>query len=271
MGMMRRVYEFVREYAAGVKKYNISAFSASTAFFFFLSLVPMLIMVCTIIPYTPLTEAHLVEAVRELVPEQVEVLAISLIANVYEKSAGILSVAIVATLWSAGKGVMALMQGLNAVNGVEEHRNYFVVRLVASFYTLVMLAVMILSLFLMVFGEQMVVLLLYRVPALEAVVSIAMNFRFLFVWAVLSLLFAGIYAYVPDEKKKFKDQIPGAVFAAVGWSIFFWFFSAYLNFWNSYGIYGSLSIIVIVLLWMYFCMYIMMIGAYLNKFFWNIS
>ncbi len=60
---------------------------------------------------------------------------------------------------------------------------------------------------------------------------------------------------------------PGAVFAAVVWSVFSWGFSIYVTYGNSYGIYGSLSIIIIVLLWMYFCMYIIMIGAYMNRYF----
>ncbi len=269
MNSIGNLIKQIMDFSAQLKKRNISAHAASSAFFFFLSLVPMLIMVCTIIPYTPLTRQNLVEAVCALLPEQVHTLAVDLIANVYEKSAGVLSLAIVATLWSAGKGLMALMGGLNAVNEVEEKRNYFYVRMVASFYTLVMLVVVILSLFLMVFGEHIVLLVLYRVPALRTAISMAMNFRFILVWILLSLLFAGIFAYVPDEKRKFRDQIPGAVFAAVGWSIFSWFFSAYLNYWNSYGIYGSLSIIVIVLLWMYFCMYLLLIGACMNKDFWK--
>ena len=84
---------------------------------------------------------------------------------------------------------------------------------------------------------------------------------------VLTVLFAAIYAYVPDERLKFKEQIPGAAFAAVVWSVFSWVFSIYINYSNSYGIYGSLSIIIIILLWMYFCMYIIMVGAYLNCYF----
>ena len=40
-----------------------------------------------------------------------------------------------------------------------------------------------------------------------------------------------------------------------------------MDYGNSYGIYGSLSIIIIVLLWLYFCMYIIMVGAYLNRYF----
>lgn len=265
--MIIRLFLMVQDFSARMKKQNISTFAASTAFFFFLSIVPMLIMICTIIPYTPLTEENLVEAVTDLTPDQIDPLAESLISDVYDKSAGILSVAIIATIWSAAKGVMALMKGLNAINGVEEERNYFVVRVIASFYTVVMLVVVILSLFVMVFGDQLVTLALHRVPQLESLVSFIMNFRFLFVWAVLSLLFAAIYAYVPDKKRNIKEQVPGAVFAAVVWSVFSWGFSIYVTYSNSYGIYGSLSIIIIVLLWMYFCMYIIMVGACLNRYF----
>lgn len=265
--MILKLVLILRDFSVKMKKKNISSFAASTAFFFFLSVVPMLIMICTIIPYTPLTEEDLVEAVTDLTPDQADPLVESLISEVYDKSAGILSVAIVATVWSAAKGVMALMRGLNAINGVEEERNYFLVRVIASFYTVVMLVVVILSLFVMVFGDQLVTLALHRLPQLQTLVSFAMNFRFLLVWAVLSVLFAAVYAYVPDRKRHFKEQIPGAVFSAVVWSIFSWGFSIYLNYNNSYGIYGSLSIIIIVLLWMYFCMYIILVGAYLNRYF----
>jgi len=259
------------DFSRQMNKKNINDFAASTAFFFFLSIVPLLIMICTIIPYTPLTEENLVELVTEVLPDQVAPVAEGLIADVYSKSAGILSIAIIATLWSASKGVMALMRGLNAVNDVEEQRNFLFVRMIASFYTIVMLLVVILSLFVMVFGEQLVTLLLHRVPRLQQVVSFAMNFRFLLIWAVLTVLFAAVYAYVPNKKLRFKEQIPGAVFAAVVWSIFSWGFSSYVTYGNSYGIYGSLSVIIIVLLWMYFCMYIIMIGAYLNRYFESVN
>ncbi len=269
--MVLRLFRMLLDLSQQMKKKDINTYAASTAFFFFLSVVPMLIMICTIIPYTPLTEENLVELVTDLLPDQVDPLAESLISEVYDKSAGILSVAIFATIWSAAKGVMALMRGLNVVNGVEEQRNYFVVRIIASFYTIVMLVVVILSLFVMVFGDQLVAVALHRVPQLQTVVSFVMNFRFLFVWAVLSVLFAAVYAYVPDKKLVFKEQIPGAVFSAVVWSVFSWAFSYYLTYGDTYGIYGNLSIIIIVLLWMYFCMYIIMIGAYLNRYFESVN
>ncbi len=267
INVFHKLYIISLDFATQMKKQNISAFAANTAFFLFLSLVPMLIMVCTIIPYTPLTEENLVNLVMDLTPDMMDPLVKGLIAEVYEKSAGILSIAVVATVWSAGKGVLALMRGLNAINGVEEERNYLAVRMVASFYTVVMLVALILSLFIMVFGNQLVSFALHRIPQLQVIVSFLMHFRFLFGLVVLILLFAMIYAFVPDKKLRFREQIPGAVFSAVVWSVFSWGFSVYVGSTGSFSIYGSLSIIIIVMLWLYFCMYIIMIGAYLNRYF----
>lgn len=266
-GAMKKKITFLQDLSQQMKRQNISVYAASTAFFLFLSMVPMLIMICTIIPFTPLTEENLVTAVLELTPDIMDPVAENLISEVYDKSAGVLSLAVIATIWSAGKGVLALMRGLNAINGVEEDRNYLYVRVMASFYTLVMLLVLILSLFIMVFGNKLVELALYRFPGLQDVVSFLMHFRFILVWVILTVIFCAIYAFVPNEKKRLGDQVPGAAFSAVVWSVFSWGFSIYVERTESYSIYGSLALIVIVMVWLYFCMYIIMVGAWLNRYF----
>lgn len=265
--MLREGFMLINDFSEEMRAKNINAFAASIAFFIFLSLVPMLVLICTIIPYTPLTEKNLMTAVAEIIPEVMNPLAQSLIAEVYDKSAGILSIAAVATLWTAGKGVMALIQGLNAINGVEEKRNYLVVRTVSSLYTLLMLVAVLLSLFVMVFGNKLVTVALRRVPTLQVVAAAVMRFRFLFGWGLLTLAFMAVYAFLPNKKLRFKEQLPGAAFAAVVWSTFSWGFSIYVGVSNSYSIYGSLSLIVIVMLWMYFCMYIILVGACVNQYF----
>jgi membrane protein len=257
--MLKRLCKIWRDFSDKMKKKNIAAYAASTAFFFFLSLVPMLMVVCTILPYTPLTEENLVAVVMEVTPEAMHSLVTELIEEVYQKSAGALSLAIIATIWSSSKGVLALMRGLNAINDdVGKEKNFVAVRVKASLYTVVMLLAMILSL---------VELILHEVPQLQMLASLYMEFRFLWVWAVLTLIFAAVYAYVPDKKRRFKEQIPGANFSAVVWSVFSWGFSMYVNRSGAYSIYGSLSIIVIAMIWIYCCMYIIMIGAYLNQYF----
>lgn len=265
--MIRRTYEVVREFAIQMKKQEISAHAASTAFFLFLSLVPMLVVLCAIIPYTSLTEAHLVNLVTELTPEIAAPMIAELIGEVYERTKGVLPIAVIATIWSAAKGVMALMSGLNAINDVEEKRNYFVVRTVASFYTMIMLVVMILSLSLMVFGNRLVALTMYKIPKIQGVMDFLVNFRFVFVWVILTVLFGMIYTYIPNKKLKFGEQLFGAMFSAILWSVFSWIFSVYVDLGFAGSVYGSMTIIVLVMLWMYFCMYIILVGAYLNRYF----
>ena len=158
--MIGKLWRILTDFGRKLGKQNISAFSASTAFFFFLSLVPMLIMICTVIPYTPLTRENLLMAAGGFVPEKIYPLVEGLIYEVYEKSSGVLSVAAIVTLWTAGKGMLALMRGLNAVGDMEETRNYFLVRLIASFYTAIMLVMVLASLLVMVFGNRLVDMLL---------------------------------------------------------------------------------------------------------------
>ena len=66
---MQKGYQIWKEFSDRMKEKNISAHAASSAFFLFLSLVPMLALLCMIIPYTPLTEANLTAAITELVPD----------------------------------------------------------------------------------------------------------------------------------------------------------------------------------------------------------
>ncbi|MBQ7955358.1 MAG: YihY/virulence factor BrkB family protein [Lachnospiraceae bacterium] len=265
--MFRKIYIVIRDFASQMKKKNISAFSAGTAFFFFLSLAPMLILICTIIPYTPLTEESLIKAIMSVTPQAMNNVVINMVADVYEKSAKVLSVAAVATFWSAGKGVLALMRGLNAINDVEEERNYFYVRMVASFYTVVMLVGMVLSLLIMVFGNVLIHTLLRSVPQLQVLFEVMVPLRYLLVWLVLTVLFTGVYTYVPNKKMVFREQIPGAMFSAVAWSLFSWGFSLYVDAPGTFSTYGSMAIIIVIMLWLYFCMYIIMIGAHLNLYF----
>ena len=263
--MVHKIWKTGMAIKENVLKNHISSFAASTAFFLFLSLVPMIILICTIIPYTPLTEEILTKSITDFLPDKMEPLLLVILSEIYEKSAGILSVAALLTLWSAGKGMMALMRGLNEINGTEEKRNYFVTRLIASFYTLALLAVVVVSLLLSVFGNVVVQTIRGRLPQTEGVFAFFMSFRFFIVWVFMVVLFTAIYAYVPDKKLKFRKQIYGAMFSAVMWTVLSWGFSLYVEI-GGFSIYGSLSIIVLIMLFLYLCMYMTLIGAQINQY-----
>lgn len=265
--MIRKIYVITREFTSQINRDNVSAYAASTAFFIFLSLIPILVLICSIIPYTSLTEVDLETALIEITPAAMDMFVVSLVKDLYARTPTLISVSAVFTVWSAGKGVLALIRGLNAVNGVVDNSNYFLLRVRASVYTLIMLIATILSLVIMVFGNILVGLLLKDFPRTQLIFQAVVHFRFLFVWLILTVIFALLYTWIPNKKLKLKMQIPGALFAAVAWSAFSWGFSIYVEHFNGFSMYGSLTTIIIIMLWLYFCMYIIMIGANLNRFF----
>lgn len=264
--MWKKLYEVIRNFIRQAARDNVSAHAAGTAFFVFLSLIPLLMLICAILPYTPITEGMLMQFAVNLTPQPANALIIYLIEEVYDRSAGVLSIAAVITVWTAAKGMLALMRGLNAVNGVTEHRNYFLLRIEASFYTILMLAGTVLTLVILVFGNKLVEIFFRDFPKLYVAAQYLLPFRFLPIWLLLTLLFAAIYTFVPRIKTKLRFQIPGALFAAVAWSVFSWGFSLYIDFFDGFGMYGNLTTVIIIMLWLYFCMYILLIGANINRY-----
>ena len=267
MRTLYRLYYIFRDFNWQMTKKNIAAYAASTAFFLFLSMIPLLMALCAILPYTALTEGNLINAIMRFTPDAMDGMVISVVSDVYDRSAGTVTIFAIVTIWSASKAMLALIYGLNAVNDFEEKRNYFVIRFIACIYTVIILAAMILALFVMVFGNVIVDLLLMDFPPLYIFMQFIMHFRFLLSWVVLTFIFALIYAFVPGSKMRFKKQIPGAAFAAVLWSSASYFFSVYVDNFNGFGTYGRLTTVVVLMFWFYLLMYILLIGAHINRYF----
>ena len=267
MRTIYRLYYIFRDFSWQMTKKNIAAYAASTAFFLFLSMIPLLMALCAILPYTALTEDNLINAITRFTPDAMNALVVSVVSDVYARSAGTITVFALVTIWSASKAMLALIHGLNAVNDFEERRNYFVLRFIACIYTVIILIAMIVALFVMVFGNVIVNFLLADIPPLHILIQFIMHFRFLLAWAVLTFIFSLIYAYVPNSKMRFKGQIPGAAFSAVMWSAASYAFSVYVDHFNGFGTYGGLTTVVILMIWFYLLMYILLIGAHINRYF----
>lgn len=262
-----RLYYIFKDFSSQMARKNISAFAASAAFFLFLSLVPMLMALCAVLPYTSLTADNLIMAIMRILPNAIDDFVVRVVYDVYSRTTGTITVFAIVTIWSAAKAMLALIQGLNAVNDIEERRNYLWLRTIACFYTIIILIAVILSVFVMVFGNVIVDIALKDFPQLQVVVQFIMHFRFVFSWLVLTIIFALIYTFVPAVKQKYKKQLPGAVFSAVVWSIASYVFAVYVENYNGFGTYGSLTTVVILMFYFYMVMYILLIGAHINRYF----
>ena len=247
---MKKKIRLITGFGRHMSKSNVNAFASSSAYFMFLSIIPIIILLCSLLPLTTLQKSDLLKAVSEVMPSPIVPMMSSLIESLYNSTVGVTSVAAIVTVWSASKGMLSIMRGL----------------ILASFYTILLLIVLLLSLVFMVFGTTLVRLLNDRIPILDHLMSIAMHFKPLFSWGILTLVFMVIYAYVPNVKLKLTKQFPGALFTAISWNLFSWGFSAYIERFNDFGVYGSLSTIIVVMMWLYFCMYLLLVGAHINRF-----
>ena len=188
-----------------------------------------------------------------IVPKRMNPWIVGLISQIYDKPKGVLPMTILITVWSAGKGMLALMRSLNRINDVLEERGYFKLRIISSFYTVVVLVILIVTFLLGVFGRNILKWLLEQtivVVQLRSEVISLVSFGVVITITVIA--FSGIYAYIPNKKLVLKNQIPGAVFVASAWSIFTFGFSLYIEYFSGFTAYGTLGTIVLFLLWLYF-------------------
>lgn len=249
---------------------HVSAFAAQAAFFILMSFVPFLMLLLPLVTYVSITKDMVVEILLQIMPDAGDFRSFlfSIIQEVYDKSTAIVPISAVFTLWSAGKGLQGLTNGVNAIYHVKETRNYVVTRIRSALYTLIFILAVISSLILLVFGNSIQKLLTKYIPTLAKVTAYVIGMRTAVSLVVLALIFLMIYKFLPNRKTSFWSQIPGAVVSAVAWSLFSLGFSVYLDYYDGFSnMYGSLTTIILVLLWLYFCMYIVLIGAEINAYF----
>ena len=208
--------------------------------------------------------------VNRAMPDYIAPFCVSIINEVYNKSFGIISVAAVLAIWSAAKGVQYMAGGLNAINGIEETRNWFVMRFWAIVYTIVFVLAIVITLVLLVFGTSLQELIVKYVPIMVHVANIIIRLRSLIMLGILILFFTVLFKMLPNRKATLRSQVPGAVICALAWYVFSFGLSIYVQYFNGFSMYGSLTTIVLVMLWLYFCMYIMMACAEFNVIFEDI-
>ena len=115
----------------------------------------------------------------------------------------------VLTLWSASKGMLSLLYGLNAVLEVRETRRYLHRRLLCVVYTVGMLLALLLTLGLYVGGQALLAFLLARGFSLAAVLEPILRNLHLYSLVLLTALFTGVFLALPARREP----------PARGWSI----------------------------------------------------
>lgn len=272
---MKKGIEVGRRIASFIMKENddarIMTNAATITLFLFISLFPLLMILMTLIPLFPITLSDVLQLLASVVPGELFPLVQMIAEELYQKSmdGSALSVTIVLALWAASSGVSWLVRGVNDVYRSRERRNWVKLRLMSLFYTVILIAVILVTLLCFVFGHNVQTYLIDLFPSLAVWEQQLVWIRNLFALAVVDIFVTLIYQVFPRNRTFFLRQFPGAVFATAGWYIFSAVYSFYLKTISNYSYtYGSLAAIVSMIIWLFVCMNIVLIGGEIN-YLWN--
>ena len=246
---MKRIWGFIdRTY-----KDHVGAYAAQAAYFLILSFIPFILFLTTLIRFTPVTYNQMREAIMSVVPQSAQSFVMEIVAEVYRRNSALVPVTAIIALWSAGKGMQAITNGLNTIYHVKETRNWLINRIISVFYTLIFCISLIISLLFMVLGHQLQELAEKYFPFLGRIIGWLISNQMLPVLGILFLMFLVLFKFLPNRKANLLSQVPGALITAASWIIFSYLFSIYFELFPGFSnMYGSLTALIIVMLWIYF-------------------
>jgi membrane protein len=177
-----------------------------------------------------------------------------------------MSASIIAILWSASSGSAAVIRGINKAYDFPLKRNYFFMRIKGLFFT-VALMISMQFIFAAVFVGGRVIEFFCCMNSYSGVLFPLIDIlRYAAAFLLLFVLFILTYKFLPYERIRFRQALPGAIFSAAGFIAGSYFFSSYINTRMEYyyNIYGSLSSVFVLLLWIYISSMIFLTGAEIN-------
>lgn len=247
---------------------NVIIISAGVGFFGFLAIFPAIMALISIYGFVmdPQQIEEQVSKISAMMPEQTHKILQYRVENFIKPEGKSLSwgtfLGILLGIWIGNFGTKSLFRGINIAYETESKRGIIKNNGLTLLFTFGAIILIILS-----------AALIVAFPAIIDKIGLPDNIESLIRWLrwlVMGIILVGsiglIYNFGPKRKRPgFMWVIPGAVLAASLWLLASWAFSFYIrNFWNLGEIYGSISAVIFLMLWLFISTFIVLLGAELN-------
>ena len=152
---MLKLIVWIQNFLNKIRRDRISAYSGQSAYFIILSALPFILFLLTLVQHLPFTLEMIKDSIFLVIPEPYAPTVTAIFNDIHvESGTTLLSVSVIMTIWTAGKGIMAISGGLNSVQQVEENRPYLILRIKAAVYTLLFAVMIIFTVLVLVFGNR---------------------------------------------------------------------------------------------------------------------
>ncbi|KFE66353.1 YihY/virulence factor BrkB family protein [Hyalangium minutum] len=254
--------EFFKALKNEYSRDKVSDVAGALTFFGVLAIFPFMLFLVSLasVLIDPAQAQVLIQELAKVAPKEVAtILGERLQALAASKNVGLLTVGALGAIWAASGGIVALMNALNTVYGVEEKRPFWKVRGLAILSTLAAALISIISAAVAVATPAIANKLGGPFPTLVTWLRLPVaGLLMMFLWAVL-------YYALPDVKQKFKFITPGSIVGVIIWLIASWGFSVYVTNFGSYDAnYGAIGGVIVMLMWMWISAQVILLGAEIN-------
>ncbi|MGU3568972.1 YihY/virulence factor BrkB family protein [Paenibacillus sp. D51F] len=258
--------DFVKNMISRFQDDEVPAMGAQLTYYLLLAFFPFLIFIVSIVSFIDMSGDDVIEQLLRLMPEDGSNTVRDIIHEVSgNRNGALLSIGMIATIWAASNGINAVIKGLNKAYDEEEDRPFWKVRGISIIATVVLAVVIILVMLMLVFGKtigEYLFQLLDYPSGFEPIWNIV---SYLVPFAAMIMVFTLLYWITPNRRLCFREVLPGAIFATIGWIATSLLFSIYVNQFGNYSkTYGSLGGVIVLLTWLYLSSIIIILGGEIN-------
>ncbi len=245
--------------------------ASALSFTFFLALFPSVIFIFTLVAYLPFGHSHgdILLFFEDVMPVNVyDTVKFTLEDILKKQHGGLLSFGFISAMYFSTNGFVSLMNALNKYGKQKEKRSFWKQRLVAIILAMVVSFSLLLSVLLVTVGNFVIGLLNsfeYFPSRATPVLLTLLNYTV--VAAIILTIVSAIYYFAPSHARsvKWKFFTPGSVLACIIIVLTTTGFSYYVNQFNSYNkLYGSIGVLIVVMLLIYINTYILLLGYEFN-------
>ena len=260
--------ELIKRTVREIMQDDAQSLAAQLAYYFFLSLFPLLLCLVAIASLFPLAN-FTDEVVSRLAPiaprEAIAVIEKQMLSLSEGNNTGLLSIGLLGALWSSSAAMTAVVHAMNRAYDIKESRPWWMVRLVAIGLTIGLAVFIVVSFTLIVAGPEIAEALARRMGLGDAFVVMWNILQWPVAFALVAFGIGLIYYFAPDADQDWVWITPGSLLATALWVLGSIGFRLYaVNFGNYDAAYGAIGGIILLLLWFYLSGFVIVVGAEMN-------
>lgn len=260
------IYDIIRPFTKKAKEDSLSAYAAQTAFFIVLSFFPFMLLMFMVSSNISFFWNRLLKYIMDFVPENLDRYIFYIVDDlVYSGRRSFTVITFFLALWSSAKSIQALSYGLDKIYNVKREKNYIITRLFSIIYTFIFLVLCFVVMMLDVFSDRIIKILVLNNNFVSEQAIFIVSTRYIFSFFVLFFFILLIYYKLPARKGSFRDEVWGAAGAAFAWILMTKLFSFYIKHISDMSyMYGGLTSVIVIIIWLYAGIQIILYGAVLN-------